>query len=113
MAILGPAGKPGNAIIWALSAVIVATIISFTVVVVTADDPETVFRFLAGPFLGNLGTFIVLIISAVLNRKVNAVADQVNKVERNTNGTTTALMQQNEQMTQHIMNNNSEGTTSP
>lgn len=96
-----------------VGAVLIALIASFTVVVVTADDPDVFLRFLAGPFLGNLGTFIVLIISAVLNKKVNAVQAQVDKVESNTNGTTTALMRQNDQMTTRLMqtNNNQEGTT--
>lgn len=102
-------GNPWTVPTLVVGAVMVALIASFTVVVVTADDPDVFLRFLAGPFLGNLGTFIVLIISAVLNRKVNQVQAQVDKVESNTNGTTTSLMRQNDQMTAHLMNNSQEG----
>ena len=98
-------GSGWNVLTLCVSAVCVALIASFTVVVVTANDPNVFLTFLAGPFLGNLGTFIVLIISAVLNRKVNAVSDKVRQVERNTNGTTTALVNQNQQLTQQLLEN--------
>lgn len=101
-------GNPWTVPTLVVGSVVVALIASFTVVVVTAEDPDVFLRFLAGPFLGNLGTFIVLIISAVLNRKVNQVQAQVDKVESNTNGTTTSLMRQNDQMTAHLMNNNTQ-----
>ena len=77
--------------------------VSFTVVAVTTDDPDVFFRFLGGQFLGNLGTFIVLIITAILSRRVNQVGTRVEAVERNTNGTTTALIDQNNRMTQHLI----------
>lgn len=97
--------KDKTVLIITVGAVFVSLLISFTVVVVTSDDPDVFLRFLAGPFLGNLGTFIVLIISAVLNRKVNNIDTKVRAVERNTNGTTTSLMRQNDQMTAHLMQN--------
>lgn len=81
----------------------VALMVSFTVVAVTTDDPDVFYRFLGGQFLGNLGTFIVLIITAVLSRKVNQVGTRVEAVERNTNGTTSSLMDQNDAMTRHLM----------
>lgn len=101
-------GNPWTVPTLVVGAVVVALIASFTVVVVTADDPDVFLRFLAGPFLGNLGTFIVLIISAVLNQKVNRVSTNLKRVEANTNGTTTSLMRQNDQMTAHLMNNNTQ-----
>ena len=81
----------------------VALMVSFTVVAATTDDPDVFYRFLGGQFLGNLGTFIVLIITAVLSRKVNQVGSRVEAVEKNTNGTTTALIEQNNRMTQHLI----------
>ena len=81
----------------------VALTVSFTVVAVTTDDPDVFYRFLGGQFLGNLGTFIVLIITAVLSRKVNQVGSRVEAVEKNTNGTTTALFDQNNRMTQYLI----------
>ena len=91
-------GKGWNVVAVCVTAVCVALVASFTVVVITAPDPDIFLRFLAGPFLGNLGAFLVLIISAVLNRKVNQVQAHVAQVEQNTNGTTTALLSRNREL---------------
>jgi hypothetical protein len=98
MSLPGNPSKPWNIVAIAVTAVSVALIASFTVVIVTSEEPDVFLQFLAGPFLGNLGTFIVLIITAVTKRQVNTVAARVDKVEKNTNGTTTALFQRNNQL---------------
>lgn len=80
----------------------VALMTSFTVVAIGTDDPEVFYRFLGGTFLGNLGTFVVLIISAVVNRKVNQVSTRVASVEQNTNGTLTRLMDRNRELRDQV-----------
>lgn len=85
------------------SVAFVALMTSFTVVAVSTDDPDVFYQFLGGQFLGNLGTFVVLVVTAVLSKRVSQVSTKVEKVEANTNGTTTRLIEQNDAMTRHIM----------
>lgn len=80
----------------------VALMTSFTVVAVSTDDPNVFYQFLGGSFLGNLGTFVVLIISALVNRKVNQVSERVKSVESNTNGTMTGLIERNRQLRDQV-----------
>ena len=80
----------------------VALMTSFTVVAVATDEPDVFYRFLGGQFLGNLGTFVVLIISALVNRKVNQVSTRVTSVEQNTNGTLTRLIDRNRELRDQV-----------
>lgn len=75
-----------------LTIVIVAAIAAFVISVKVGVDPDVMFRFIAGPTIGNLLSGAVLAYGAIMNIKVNKLQASVKQVESQTNGHMTNLI---------------------
>lgn len=63
-----------------------------TVIVVQNVDPDVFLQFLAGPTIGNLVTIGVFAYVSIVNRRVGDLKGQLEKVDANTNGNMSRLI---------------------